>query len=275
MAGGLLPSFALMQMFSWMLVLHCLSFVYAAVHKTEHYFDATGIGCIAFMAIVTMLKSGTMFPRQLIITATVVVWAARLAWFLLGRIGRVGKDSRFDKHRDNLVNMFLIFAMSALWGFLALMPVFAVNGVRYDAPLGVWDRLGWGLFAFGFVFEWLADHQKSVYNRGGAAKVRFIQTGLWRYSRHPNYFGEIVMWFAIYFMSLPIVSGWGHLVIIGPLSVVVFLCFISGIPLLEHKADKRWGDLPGYRAYKRRTSILVPMPPCGSTGAAQGDKGGL
>jgi steroid 5-alpha reductase family enzyme len=118
--------------------------------------------------------------------------------------------------------------------------------------------LGFLVWAFGFAFEVVADSQKSCFNADPANKGKFIQTGLWSRSRHPNYFGEIVLWVGIAIIAIPVLQGWQWIAMISPLFVTLLLTRVSGVPLLEKKADKKWGGQEGYETYKKNTPVLIP-----------------
>ena len=120
---------------------------------------------------------------------------------------------------------------------------------------------------FGFSIEIVADRQKSAFRADPANAGRFISSGLWAWSRHPNYFGEIVLWFGIAILAWPALAGWQLATLVSPLFVYVLLTKGSGIPPLETRAEERWGDDPAYRAYVERTPVLWPRPPRSSPSA--------
>jgi steroid 5-alpha reductase family enzyme len=117
------------------------------------------------------------------------------------------------------------------------------------------------LWLTGLVIEAVADAQKSRFRGKDENRGRFVSTGLWHYSRHPNYFGEILLWWGVFFYAVPFLDGAAFAVVIGPIFITLLLLFISGIPLLERSAEEKYGHDPAYRDYKRRTSILIPLPP--------------
>ncbi len=118
--------------------------------------------------------------------------------------------------------------------------------------------VGFLLWAAGFAVEVVADSQKSSFRADPAHRGHFIPTGLWARSRHPNYFGEIVLWVGVAVIALPVLEGWQWVGLISPVFVALLILRVSGVPLLEAKADAKWGGQPDYEAYKRATPVLVP-----------------
>jgi steroid 5-alpha reductase family enzyme len=127
--------------------------------------------------------------------------------------------------------------------------------------LGVLDAVGCALWLFGFGIEVMADAQKSAFRNNPDNRGRFISTGLWAWSRHPNYFGEIVLWTGLFLVSVSQLQGLEWLVGLSPVFVAGLLIAGSGIPLLEADADTRWGSDPDYQRYKATTPVLVLRPP--------------
>ena len=129
------------------------------------------------------------------------------------------------------------------------------------APLDALAALGAGVWAAGFAIEVAADRQKAGFRADPGNRDRFIASGLWAWSRHPNYLGEILLWTGVALAALPALSGPALATLVSPLFVYVLLTRVSGVPLLEARADAKWGEDPGYRAYKARTPVLWPRPP--------------
>jgi steroid 5-alpha reductase family enzyme len=155
----------------------------------------------------------------------------------------------------------MTWTLQGLWVLLTLSCGLAAMTTAHPEPLGAVAGAGAALFLLGFTIEAVADHQKRRFRQDPAHEGRFITTGLWAWSRHPNYFGEIVLWTGIALVALPALDGWQHATLVSPVFVFVLLTRISGIPLLEARAEKRWGDDPEFRAYTERTPKLVPRPP--------------
>ena len=242
-------------------VINWVVFVPSNLAKTEHYFDLTGSATYILVVSVALVLSDDLDARALIVWAMVIVWAVRLGSFLFRRVRRTGKDGRFDQIKTDPLRFFMTWTLQGLWVLLTLACALAIiTGTERD-PLGWVGIIGIAVWAGGFSIEVISDRQKSAFKRDPANDGRFITSGLWAWSRHPNYFGEIVLWTGIAVMALPVLAGWRWLMLISPVFVVVLLTRVSGIPMLEARAEKRWGDDEEFRAYTRTTPVLVPRPP--------------
>jgi len=121
--------------------------------------------------------------------------------------------------------------------------------------------IGIALWCTGFIIESIADFQKYHFAHDPKHKGHWIDSGIWRYSRHPNYFGEIMVWISIYIYAFTALTATERLIgLVSPLFITLLLLFVSGIPILERSADKRWGSVSAYQTYKQHTSILIPLP---------------
>lgn len=232
-------------------------FIHAWAKHTEKFYDLTGSATYVVMVIAAVWMSGASDLRSLVIAGVIVIWAARLGPFLFKRIKQAGDDRRFRQAKMSFPTFFMFWTLQGTWVFVtaccALAAITATAKVALDGSFLV----GIGLWLGGFVVEVVADNQKSRFRADPANSGQFIQTGLWAWSRHPNYFGEIVLWTGIAVMALPVLSGTQYVTLISPLFVVVLLTFISGVRMLEHRADKLWGDDPDYQAYKQHTPVLM------------------
>ena len=236
-------------------------FVPSNLARTEHYFDLTGSATYLTVVAVALLMSDDLDARALIVGAMVALWALRLGSFLFLRVRRAGRDGRFDEIKTDPLRFFMTWTLQGLWVLLTLACALAIITGLERRSLDVFAVVGIVVWVVGFTVEVAADRQKSVFKRDPANEGRFITSGLWAWSRHPNYFGEIVLWLGIAIMALPVLSGWRWVTLISPVFVVVLLTRVSGIPMLEARAEKRWGGEEGFRRYTRRTSVLIPWPP--------------
>ena len=182
----------------------------------------------------------------------------RLGSFLFRRISSDGSDSRFDRIKPDPKRFLFTWTLQGLWVVMTASCGLAAITASTDASLGPVGWLGLLLWVTGFAIEVVADNQKRRF-RAEHGSERFIDTGLWRLSRHPNYFGEITVWAGVALIALPALSGWSLLTLVSPVFVFVLLTRVSGIPMLEKKGAKRWGDDPAYARYCRETPMLVPF----------------
>jgi steroid 5-alpha reductase family enzyme len=229
--------------------------------KTEHYFDLTGSVTYLSVTVVALLLSDDLDARAVIVAAMVAVWALRLGSFLFRRVRRDGRDGRFDEIKIDPLRFFMTWTLQGLWVLLTIACALAIITSIERRSIGWLAVVGIAIWIAGFAIEVMADQQKSVFKRDPANEGKFISTGLWAWSRHPNYFGEIALWTGIAIMAIPLLSGWRWVVLISPVFVTLLLTRVSGIPMLEARAQKRWGDDEDFQAYTRNTSVLIPRPP--------------
>lgn len=241
-------------------VIQFLVFIPSAVRRTERFFDLTGSLTFIAVSIALALLAPAQDARGWILAAMVVVWAARLGSFLFARVHRAGTDGRFDEIKTNPLRFFQVWCIQGLWVALTASAAWiAMSADAADrAPLDGFAVAGIVVWLAGMVFEVVADLQKQAFRANPANKGEFIRTGLWSRSRHPNYFGEILVWVGVFVVAVPVLQGWQWVAVLSPLFVVLLLTRVSGIPLLEKRADERWGGRADYRAYRDRTPVLIP-----------------
>jgi steroid 5-alpha reductase family enzyme len=245
------------------LVQWVVAVLYAVPKQDETFFDLTGAVTHAGVSLLAFARASDKSWRKAMLTAMVWFWCVRLGSFLYLRIRKAGEDTRFVGIRENPVRFFSVWTVQGLWVFLTQIPV--LLSLRHSVSsddVHVLDIAGAALWALGYLVEVLADHQKTKFRDDPRNKGKFIQEGLWYYSRHPNYFGEISMWIGIFLIT---VHGMPTtflklMAAFGPAFVTLLLLKVSGVPLLEKQADERWGKLESYQKYKRETSSLIPLP---------------
>jgi len=256
---------------------------YAVPNKTEKYYDLAGsLGFISttllsfyYPSVRSYLTSGPKIPftlsgrhpRELIVSAMYLLWAGRLGSFLVQRIHKHGKDSRFDDIKTKPLVFSAAWAGQATWITLVSLPAVLINILPRSSlpPLGLSAFAGIGIWAAGFGLEIVADQEKSVWRKAKDEKKheeKFISSGVWAWSRHPNYLGEIVLQAGPPLLALPCLPSTTlkGLVFLSPLFTYALLRFASGVPLLEASAEKKWGDDPNWRKYTDNVSMLVPWP---------------
>lgn len=253
------PVFALCAALAF--AINWLVFVPSFIQQTEHYFDLTGSLTYITVVVTALVLSGAADARALLLAALVVVWAGRLGSFLFARIRRDGRDGRFDALKPSLPRFLMTWTLQGLWVLLTLAPSLAAMATLQPRPLDLFAAVGLAVWAIGFGIEVVADRQKRAFRRHPGNRGHFITTGLWAWSRHPNYFGEITLWTGVALLAAPVLGGWQYLTLVSPLFVYLLLTRVSGIPLLEARAEERWGGDPAYRAYRDRTPPLFLRPP--------------
>lgn len=256
---GDIPVFALCGALAF--VINWVVFVPSNAARTEHYFDLTGSLTYITVTVVAVLLAEDLDARAVVVTAMVLVWALRLGTFLFRRVKRDGRDGRFDRIKVDPLRFLMTWTIQGLWVLLTVACALAIVTGREREDFGLLAIVGTIVWIIGFAVEVVADRQKSAFKRDPSNEGRFITTGLWAWSRHPNYFGEITLWLGIAIMAVPVLSGWRYVTLVSPVFVTVLLTRVSGIPLLERRGAKRWGDDPAYQDYVRSTPVLLPRPP--------------
>lgn len=224
---------------------------------------AWGLGFI-LAAAVSLVAGGVYSTRGLLVSGLVLLWGLRLALHIHARNRGKGEDPRYRKWREDWGRWFVLrsfLQVFMLQGVLLLMvstPVIFVNQAP-PAPIAWLDLLGLVIWLYGFGFEAVGDRQLLIFIRDPGNKGRLMTSGLWRYTRHPNYFGEVTLWWGIWLMTLSLAGGW--LTILGPVTITFLILKVSGIPMLE----KPYEDRSDFQEYKRRTSAFFPLPPTGGT----------
>lgn len=241
------------------LLIQLAGFIPAYLKSTEKYYDLFGgVGFVGSMIFI-LVATDAVTARGWILGALVIIWSLRLSTFLFLRIRKSGGDSRFDDIKKQPAKFLLTWTFQALWVGLvssaAWIGITSVNqrGITWIVWVGV------ALWAFGNVFELTADLQKTAWRKRPENKGEFIDEGLWSISRHPNYFGEIVIWIGVFIASFEVFTGWQWIGVVSPIFITLLLTKVSGVPLQAKAAEKRWGHRQDWQEYKKRTPVLVPF----------------
>jgi len=234
----------------------------ASIGKTERFYDLTG-GLTYLTVVGFSLWAGSQSEppslRELIVSLLVVIWSLRLSSFLYLRIHRTGKDGRFDLLKTSPIRFLVPWTLQGLWVFLTMIVVIVINSQADSAPgLGIWDGIGLSVWILGFGIEAIADKQKTVFNTEPNNQGKWIDSGLWSYSRHPNYLGEILLWTGIAFFGISCFTGLESVAWVSPIFIYLLLTKVSGIPILDKRALEKWGDDPEYQKYRENTPALIP-----------------
>ena len=239
-------------------VLHWLGFIPAYLFQTEHYFDL--IGSISYVATVALAfaLAPSFGTRGLVVATLICVWAVRLGSFLFIRVKKAGQDRRFTQIKTKFFRFLLTWTLGGTWVFITMAAGLAAMTSQSQSPVDGFLVVGATLWVIGFGIEVVADQQKTAFRKDPANAEKFISSGLWSISRHPNYFGEIILWIGIAAIALPVLEGWQWVTLVSPVFVSFLLLKVSGVPMLENNAESRWGNDPEFRQYKAKTPTLIP-----------------
>ncbi len=239
------------------LLINIFVFLIAFIKQTDKLTDITY--AFTFVAVALVVYSTTRQSAVSLIAIVMVgLWAARLGSFLARRIRRIGRDKRFDEIRPSFWKFGRFWSLQGLSVWIIMIPsVYLIDAAPKSFKL--LSIVGIIIWLIGLVIEAVADNQKASFTQKAANRDKWIETGLWKYSRHPNYLGEMMVWIGICLYALSYLTGWSAVVsLASPLWISGLLLFVTGIPTTEASADKKWGKLSAYQDYKKRVSVLVP-----------------
>jgi len=241
------------------LLIFCIqwvSFIPAFIFQTEKFYDLTGSITYLTAVFYTLYVTGSNNLSDLIIVACVAVWAIRLGSFLFMRIHKAGEDRRFRTIKPNFTRFLMTWTLQGMWVSMCLLCVLTALSSYSGVIMNSIFFIGLIVFILGLSIEIIADYQKTVFRRNIENKDKFITTGLWSLSRHPNYFGEILLWTGVAVMSISSLQGLQYITLISPIFVYILLVYISGIRILEDQAKKKWGHLDSFKEYLKNTPRL-------------------
>lgn len=243
-----------LALFGWSV----LWYVIALINKRNDVADvAWGLGFV-FLAWLSFYLSGGS-DRALLVNALVTMWGLRLSWHIHSRNHGNPEDFRYAQWRREWTNFYLrsflqVFLLQGFFLFVIAWPVMFIN-LAVPATFQWLDMLGIVVWLIGFLFESVGDYQLKQFKNNAANRGKIITTGLWRYTRHPNYFGDAVQWWGIFLIACAIPGGW--VTVASPLLMTYLLRYVSGVPMLERK----YAGNSAFEAYKKKTSIFFPLPP--------------
>jgi steroid 5-alpha reductase family enzyme len=258
----------------------------AASCKFDLITDFAGSVNFVLLAVITLVLGNNFGTRGIAITTFVLITRLYLAFFLLFRVCTRKKDARFDEVRENCLAFLVFWIYQIFWVFLCMMPVIytnsrgpldnsafaTVHSDRTYVPIGGWDYLGWALFGIGIIIQVIADYQKYFFRKNPANKGTFMNQGIWKFSRHPNYFGEILIWWGAFICCVPIIplingsSGTiaaGFVTLLSPIFTMFILIFGTGVPQAEGKNLSRYykaGNGDNWEKYANQTPPIVIFP---------------
>jgi steroid 5-alpha reductase family enzyme len=229
----------------------------AYIYKTDKLTDLSY--ALSFIILVTFGFLGSIqYPLDTLLFIMVLVWAARLGGFLFIRIQKIKRDKRFDDRRDNFVGFLSFWLLQGMTVAIVMTSALLVFNTDVDKLVGYWAIAGVIVYLLGLTLESVADTQKYQFNQTNKSGA-WIDQGVWRISRHPNYLGEMLVWIGVYLVAFePLTTGARFIGLVSPLFIIILLLFVSGIPLLEKSADKKWGKNEKYQAYKKSVPVLIP-----------------
>ncbi|MEI5908482.1 DUF1295 domain-containing protein [Bacillus spongiae] len=241
-----------------------LFWVVAQLKKDLSIVDIAWGGGFVVIAIVLLFFTKEYTSRQMIVTSLVCIWGFRLSIYLYLRNKNTGEDYRYKNMRKRwieqgksvaLTSYIRVYMSQGVAMLLLSFPIVAVNAWDTGSSLGLWDYIGVMVWTLGFLFEVVADKQLSNFKKDPRNKGKIITSGVWKYSRHPNYFGESVLWWGVFLIVSSVTFGWTT--IIAPVALTFLLVKVTGVPPLERKYMQK----PEFREYAKRTSMFIPWFP--------------
>ena len=245
-------------LWAWIFAIQIIVFIPSFIFRTEHYYDLTGgITYISTVVMALILKNSYQCIDliSLLLGSMVIIWATRLSSFLFLRVKKSGEDVRFKKIKHSFSWFLMTFMLQGMWVFMCIFPALIVIS-SFNSEINNYAIVGSIVWLFGFLFEIIADNQKSNFNKFN--KGEFISNGLWSITRHPNYFGEFILWLGITIASLGYIDNYKYVLLLTRIFVYLLLTRVSGVNLLEEICEKRWGNSKEYQKYKEKTPLFFP-----------------
>ncbi len=239
-------------------IIQWILFIPAYLFQTEKFFDISGSFTYIFVITYTLClsyNSSGINYGNILLSSFIIIWAIRLGSFLFFRIKKDGEDKRFRSIKPSPTRFFMTWSLQGMW--VSICSACALAGIANGIIVNSLFYFGAFIFVLGFIVEIIADNQKTKFRKDPANKDKFIDSGLWSYSRHPNYLGEITLWLGVSIMSLSSLTGWQLITLVSPIFTYVLLVYISGIRILEARGKKKWGHLDSYKDYVKETPTLL------------------
>lgn len=251
---------SIFQSFFISLIIQCGFFAIAATKKTDKVTDLSyGLSFVA-IALYFYSSSSSHSISQTLVLILILLWGLRLAWFLFQRVLVVGKDTRFDGIRENPFRFGLFWLLQAVSIWIIMLPGTLFLSTSVPLSISIATVIGTALVLCGLAIETIADLQKSTFKANPNNKGMWVNQGLWKYARHPNYFGEMLVWWGVFIIVIPTLDGPTWLTICSPLYISFLLLFVTGIPTVSKIHEQKYGANPKYQEYKRNTRLLIPLP---------------
>ena len=240
-------------------LIHWLLFIPAFLFKTEKFFDLSGsLTYLSVMIYVVFSKNNLQDQiGNIVLASLIILWAVRLGSFLFFRIKKAGEDKRFREIKTSFTRFFMVWTISGMWVSLCSMCALTAIASNDGVVLNYLFYFGLVTFFVGMSIEVISDNQKTQFRIDPKNKDRFINTGLWSRSRHPNYVGEITLWSGVAIISFSSLEGWQYVSLISPIFTYFLLVYVSGVPQLEESGQKKWGHMKDYQDYIKKTPSLI------------------
>tara|TARA_B100000941_G_scaffold287073_2_gene261645 strand:+ start:1233 stop:2096 length:864 start_codon:yes stop_codon:yes gene_type:complete len=239
------------------LFLNSLFFIHSYFFKTDIFFDL--IGSISFISIgiISLIFIPDVDGNQILVFFLLIFWALRLGPYLFIRRLGSGVDERLSEYFESPLSLYFVWIMNSLWVFMTSISMMIIFSSKENYDFGLVQWFGLLIWILGFIIEVVSDSQKSKFNKKN--KGKFINIGLWKYIRHPNYLGEIIIWLGIFVISISYINSiFASLSVLSPIFVFVLLRFLTGVPQLEVRGEKKWGRQIEYINYKKETGLIFP-----------------
>ena len=239
-------------------IIQWVLFIPAYMFQTEKFYDLSG--SITYISVVSYsfynsYNSNDLNLGNIILSLLIIVWAIRLGSFLFIRIKKAGEDIRFREIKKSPSRFFMTWTLQGMW--VSICSACALAGIANGIEINSYFYTGLLIFTLGFITEIIADNQKIKFRRDPINKDKFITSGIWKYSRHPNYLGEITLWLGISVISFSSLEGLELVTLISPIFTYLLLVYVSGVRILEYNGNKKWGHLDSYKKYKEKTPRLI------------------
>ena len=242
---------------SSILILNSTFFLHSYIYKTDIFFDLVGSLSFLSIGVISLLLIPNIDANQILVFFLLLFWSLRLGPFLFIRRLGANNDERLEEFFKSPISLYFLWSMNSLWVFFTSLSMIIIFSSPNENEFGLIQWLGLIVWVTGYVIEVISDSQKTKFNKFN--KGKFINIGLWKYIRHPNYLGEIIIWVGIFIISLNYIhSLTSFLSILSPIFVFLLLRFITGVPQLEARGKEKWGHLDEYNSYKEKTGLLFP-----------------
>ena len=238
-----------------------LFFIFAAALKTDKVTDLSYSLTFVLLAVVLLIGAGVYQPAQVLVASLILIWGLRLGGYLFVRIVNIKKDERFDGIRENFIRFAVFWLVQAVTVWAVMLPHVLFLTLSRETPLTAVTWLGAAVWLTGLLIEAVADAQKYRFRKDPSHRDQWIQSGLWRYSRHPNFFGESLCWWGLFIAVVPALRGWQWVSLAGPVFITFILLFATGVPTVEKRSNAKYGSSPEYQRYKDSTSLFIPWFP--------------